>query len=189
MKTLELNSRAEWRAWLAANHDKESEIWLVFYKKASGLPTLAYADTLDEALCFGWVDSLIKKIDDTKYARKFTPRKDDSKWSLVNKKRVQQLIKDGLMTDHGLKKVEAAKRSGLWDTPTQKPTLKFEMPPEFSQALQENPRAAETYHNLAPTYQKQYLAWIITAKRQETKERRIAESIKLLKEGKKLGLR
>jgi len=100
MKTLEIKNRGEWRAWLAENHDRESEIWLVYYKKATGIPGIEYKDSLDEALCFGWVDSLIKKIDEQKYARKFTPRKDESQWSLVNKKRVEELIRDGLTIDN-----------------------------------------------------------------------------------------
>ena len=83
MKILELSTLEAWRAWLAENHDKVDEIWLVYYKKESGIASLDYAETRDEALCYGWVDSLIKKIDDTKYVRKFTPRKDSSKWSKV----------------------------------------------------------------------------------------------------------
>ena len=189
MKTLELKTREAWRAWLADHHDKEEEIWLVYFKKETGIPTLDYAETRDEALCFGWVDSLIKKIDDTKYARKFTPRKDSSKWSKVNKARVKALIKVGLMTEHGLKKVEAAKRSGSWDNPVQKPSMDFKMPPEFAQALQDNPQAEETYINLPPSHQKRYLGWIVTAKKSETRQKRINEAIKLLVQGKKLGLK
>jgi uncharacterized protein YdeI (YjbR/CyaY-like superfamily) len=189
LRTLELKDRQAWQDWLAANHDQADEIWLIYYKKATGIPSLAYQDTLDVALCYGWIDSLIKKIDEQRYARKFTPRKDDSKWSLVNKKRVEQLIQDGLMTEHGLNKVEAAKRSGSWDAPVQKPKLDFKMPSEFAEALKINPEAEETYYKLAPSYQKQYLAWIATAKRSETKQKRVQESIKLLREGKKLGLK
>ncbi len=189
MKTLELTDRKTWRNWLIENHDQEDEIWLIYYKKATGIPSISYHDSLDEALCFGWIDSLIKKIDDQKYARKFTPRKVDSKWSLVNKKRVELLIRDGLMTEFGLIKVEAAKRSGSWNAPVQKPKLDFEMPAEFAEALKNNPQAEDTFNNLAPSYQKQYLAWIGTAKRSETKQKRIKESIRLLSEGKKLGLR
>lgn len=189
MKTIEVKGRAEWRAWLAANHDQEDEIWLIYYKKTMEKPSIAYSDSLDEALCFGWVDSLIKKINEEKYARKFTPRKDNSKWSLVNENHVKRLIHDGLMTEHGLKKVEAAKRSGSWDNPTQKPELDLTMPPEFAQALKRNPQAEDFFNNLATTYQKHYLAWIITAKRPETKAGRIAESIQLLSKRKKLGLR
>jgi len=189
MKTIELRDRTEWRAWLAENHDRENEIWLIYYKKATGIPSIEYGDSLDEALCFGWVDSLIKKIDEQKYARKFTPRKDDSKWSLVNKRRVEQLIQDGLMTEYGLKKVKAAKRSGSWDAPVQKPKMDFKMPAEFAEALKNNPQAEATFNSFAPTYQKQYLGWIVTAKRPETREKRIMESIQLLSQGKKLGLR
>ena len=189
MKTLELKDRAAWRDWLADNHDRETEIWLIYFKKETGIPSIEYADSLDEALCYGWVDSLIKKIDEQRYARKFTPRKDDSKWSLVNKTRVEQLIQDGRMTEHGLKKVEAARQSGSWDSPVQKPKLDFKMPAEFAEALKDNPRAEAAFKGLAASHQKQYLAWIITAKRPETRQKRIAESIQLLKDGKKLGLR
>ena len=189
MKTIEVKDRAEWRSWLAANHDKETEIWLVYYKKASGKPTIQYEDSVEEALCYGWVDSIIKKLDDERYVRKFTPRKETSQWSPSNIKRVEKMIKAGLMTEHGLKLVKAGKRSGQWDQPTQKPSLKFEMPEEFAAALRKNPKAKQTFENLAPTYQKQYLGWILTAKRAETREKRIKESIQRLAKGKKLGLR
>lgn len=189
MKTIEVKDRKEWRAWLAENHDREYEIWVIYYKKATGIPSIEYGDSLDEALCYGWVDSLIRRVDEQKYARKFTPRRDDSKWSLANKRRVEQLMRKGLMTEHGLKKVEAAKRSGSWDVPVQRPKMDFEMPAEFSEALRDNPEAEKAFNNLAPSHQKQYLAWIITAKRPETRKKRIAESIQLLSEGRKLGLR
>ncbi len=189
MKTVEAKDRAEWRAWLASNHDKESEVWLVYYKKETGKASVAYGDSVEEALCYGWVDSIIKSLDDTKYARKFTPRKEDSKWSPSNIKRVEKMMMQGLMTEHGLRLVEAAKRTGQWETPTQKPILTYKMLPAFAEALKNNAKALETFDNLAPTYQKQYLAWIETAKRPETKEKRIKESIRLLEEGEKLGLR
>jgi len=189
MKTLELNTREAWRAWLTENHDQVEEIWLVYYKKETGIPTLDYGETRDEALCFGWVDSLIKKIDDTKYTRKFTPRKDSSKWSKVNKARVETLIKEGLMTEHGLKKVDAAKRSGSWANPVEKPSMDFKMPADFAQALKDHPQAENTYNNLSPSHQKQYLGWIVTAKRPETRQKRINEAVKLLVQGKRLGLK
>jgi uncharacterized protein YdeI (YjbR/CyaY-like superfamily) len=99
------------------------------------------------------------------------------------------MMREGLMTEHGLRLVEAAKRTGHWDAPTRKPTLTYEMTAVFAKALKDNAKAQETFDNLAPTYQKQYLGWIGTAKRAETKEKRIKESIRLLAEGKKLGLR
>ena len=189
MKTLEVKTRSEWRDWLAENHQAESEVWLVYYKKETGIPSIAYLDSLDEALCYGWVDSLIKKIDEKRYVRKFTPRKDDSKWSVVNKKRVKQLIQDGLMTEFGLQKVEAAKRSGRWDDPVQRPKLDLTIPPEFANALKSNIKAEEVYNQLTWSHQKEYLVWIVSAKRQETRDKRIAEAIRLLMEGRKLGLR
>jgi uncharacterized protein YdeI (YjbR/CyaY-like superfamily) len=107
----------------------------------------------------------------------------------VNKNRVRVLIAEGLMTEHGMKKVQAAKRSGSWDHPVQKPKMNFEMPAEFAAALQDNPQAAKTYNNLAATYQNQYLGWICVARQPETRNKRIVESIRLLIEGKKLGLK
>ena len=189
MKTIEFKARSEWRAWLARNYNQESEIWLIYYKKATGIPSIEYSDSLDEALCFGWVDSLIKKIDNRKYARKFTPRKDDSRWSVVNKERVEQLIQDGIMSEPGLKKVEAAKRSGNWEAPVQKPKLDLKMPTEFAEALKSNPQAEATFNDLAQSHQKQYLGWIVTAQRPDTRQKRIEKSIQMLNEGKKLGLR
>jgi uncharacterized protein YdeI (YjbR/CyaY-like superfamily) len=189
VKTVEVKNRAAWRAWLAANHDKETEVWLVYYKKGAGVTTIDYESSVEEALCYGWVDSIIKKIDETKYARKFTTRKDDSKWSPSNKRRVKKLIKEGLMTEFGLQKIEAAKQSGHWDDPSQKPELSFEIHPEFAKALKDNIKAKDTFDELAPTYQKQYLGWIEVAKRPETRQKRIEESIRLLAEGKKLGLK
>ena len=189
MKTLDVKNRADWRAWLAANHDEEAEIWLVYYKKGTGVTSIDYESSVEEALCYGWVDSIIKKIDDRKYVRKFTPRKDDSKWSPSNIKRVKKLLKEGLMTEYGLQKVEAAKGSGQWDDPAQRPELSYEMHPEFAQALKDNKRAKEAFENLAPTYQKQYLGWIEVAKRPETRQKRIEESIRLLADGQKLGLK
>ncbi len=189
MKTLEVENRAAWRAWLKAHHDKETETWLVYYKKGTGKPCVAYPDSVDEALCYGWVDSLIRRLDETKYARKFTPRKDSSKWSPSNIQRVERLIAEGRMTEHGLQKVEAARQSGRWDNPAQRPELMFEMTAEFAAALKKNKRAAEFFNDLAPTHQKQYLGWIEVAKWPETKEKRIREAIRLLAAGKKLGLR
>jgi uncharacterized protein YdeI (YjbR/CyaY-like superfamily) len=189
MKLLELNSITEWRTWLAQNHNCFSEVWLVYYKKETGLPTLDYKETLDEALCYGWVDSIIKKLDEQRYARKFTPRRADSSWSLVNKTRVEELIAAGRMAAPGLAKVEAAKKSGAWENPTTKPEFEFEIHSEFARALDENPAAAEFFESLAKTYRKQYIYWTGSAKREATREKRIKEAIKLLLEKKKLGLK
>jgi uncharacterized protein YdeI (YjbR/CyaY-like superfamily) len=189
MKTIYFETIDDWRAWLEENHQIESEVWLIFNKKETGLPSIPYGEAVEQALCFGWVDSLIKKLDETQYVRKFTPRKLDSKWSALNVKRVERMIEAGWMTPHGLRLVEAAKKSGKWDKPEQKPKLDFPIQPEFRDALIENPKAKKTFDSLAPTYQKQYLTWIGIAKRPATRSKRIIESIKLLSKGEKLGLK
>lgn len=104
-KTLYVTNRKHWREWLEENHDKKTEIWLVFYKKASGKPSIAYNDAVEEALCFGWIDSMEKGIDQERYALRFTPRNPKSKWSKSNIERVQKLIKEGKMTKAGLSKL------------------------------------------------------------------------------------
>ena len=179
---------AEWRKWLKNNHDKANEVWLIFFKRGTGKPSIEYETAVEEALCFGWIDSLIKRIDDEKYIRKFTPRKNDSKWSEANKRRVEKLIKENRMTEIGLEKIEIAKRTGQWDKPD-RPDIQFDLPQEFQRALAQNKKARENFERLAPTYQKQYIGWVAVAKRQKTKEKRIKESLELLEKGQKLGLK
>jgi uncharacterized protein YdeI (YjbR/CyaY-like superfamily) len=135
MKQVHVSTRDRWRKWLTANHQKEKDgIWLVFHKKHTGRPALDYEDAVEEALCFGWIDSLIKRIDDDKYGRKFTPRKDTSNWSSTNRRRVEKIIKEGRMTEFGLAKIEAAKTSDKWES-APRPRINPEMPREFSEAL------------------------------------------------------
>jgi uncharacterized protein YdeI (YjbR/CyaY-like superfamily) len=188
MDKLYVKDEVEWRDWLARFHDREKEIWLVFYKKESKKTGIGYEQAVEEALCFGWVDSLIKSLDTESYARKFTPRKENSIWSESNKRRVKKLIKEGKMMDIGLAKIEAAKKSGWWDKDN-RPVISLDMPPAFRQALNANKRARANFSKLAETYQKHYIIWIGMAKRTETRERRISESIALLEKGQKLGLK
>ena len=100
-KTLYVTDRADWRAWLERHHKSESEVWLIYYKKQTGLPRIPYDDAVEEALCFGWIDSIVKRIDDEKFAQRFTPRKAKSNWSELNRERVKKLIKEGRMTEAG----------------------------------------------------------------------------------------
>ncbi len=177
----------DWRKWLKQNHRTVDEIWLVFYKKGAGEQSLDYDSSLDEALCFGWIDSLIKKIDDTKYARKFTPRNEVSKWSGINKKRIGRLIKAGRMTKAGLAVVTAAKANGCWDKPDRPPTV-TEVPVELQAALKENKKALEYFNQLVPSHRTQYIMWIAMAKRPETRDKRIREAIALLEKGGEVGV-
>lgn len=188
MRQLYFKTSDDWRKWLKSNHDKENEVWLIFFRKEVGKPSIEYESAVEEALCFGWIDSIIKKIDKEKYVRKFTPRKDRSKWSELNKERVARLIKNNRMTEIGLVKVEIAKSDGQWDKPD-RPNIQFDIPNKFQTTLNQNRKAKENFDQLAPTYQKQYIGWIVIAKGQETKERRIRESIELLEKGEKLGLK
>ena len=188
MRQLYVADREQWRKWLSENHAKEAGIWLIFYKKETSEPTIEYEVAVEEALCFGWIDSIIKKIDASKYARKFTPRSEKSKWSQLNKKRANKMIKEGRMTEVGLTKIMAAKKTGLWNKDP-RPQISLDIPPEFAKALARNKKAKETFDKLAPSYRKHYIGWIAIAKRQETKKRRIAESIALLEKGQKLGLK
>jgi uncharacterized protein YdeI (YjbR/CyaY-like superfamily) len=189
MKTLTAMNRKEWSKWLAENHDSKTEIWLVYFKKGSGQSGIGYEESVEEALCFGWVDSLIKKLDEQRYARKFTPRSEDSQWSELNKQRVERMVEAGRMTEYGLRLVQAAKESGRWDEVVKPPKLEFEVHPDFETALQSNPAALKTFSNLAPTYQKQYTGWINHARRDATRQKRILEAIERLKKGEKLGLK
>ncbi|UCG55944.1 MAG: YdeI/OmpD-associated family protein [Phycisphaerales bacterium] len=188
MKQVYVKTRDEWRDWLNQHQYKSAGIWLVFYKKHTGKPSLEYDAAVEEALCFGWIDSIIKKIDDERYVRKFTPRNPNSRWSELNKKRIKKLMRQGLMTQSGIAIVTQAKESGLWEKPD-RPTISLVMPKELASALAKNKKAKKSFDQLAPTYQKHFIGWISVAKRQETKNRRVRESIALLAQGKKLGLK
>ncbi len=189
MKQVRCPTRSQWRRWLRENHDKEKHgIWLVFTKKDTGRPALEYEEAVGEALCFGWIDSIIKRIDQTKYCRKFTPRKDGSLWSSTNKRRVKKLITEGRMTAFGLAKIENAKRSGSWKADP-RPVINLDVPRELSAALARNKKAKAFFGKLAPTYRKQFIGWLVTAKRPETRAKRLKESLTLLASGEKLGLK
>ncbi len=188
MKQLYVTDREQWRNWLTKHHAGEAGVWLIFYKQETRKPTIGYEDAVEEALCFGWIDSIIKKIDETKYVSKFTPRNDKSKWSALNRKRANKMIKEGRMTDSGLTKIKAAKKSGLW-IKDGRPGISFDVPAELAKALAQNTKAKENFDKLALSYRRQYIGWITVAKRAETKKRRVEESVRLLKKGKKLGMR
>jgi uncharacterized protein YdeI (YjbR/CyaY-like superfamily) len=181
MKTLDVPGRAQWRAWLAKNHDVESEVWLIFHKRHSGRASIEYQDALDEALCFGWIDSLIKRLDDARYARKFNPRRPDSKWSEVNRKRYAELEAQGRLATAGRKRPPGR---GYEPRPSSS-----KVPPYIRQALRKRPAAESFFAGLAPSYRRLYILWIDSAKREEAKLRRLNEALDLLAAGKKLGLK
>lgn len=189
MKEVYVKTRQKWRDWLAKHYCKEQAgIWLVFYKKAARKPSLVYEEAVEEALCFGWIDSIIKRKDGARFVRKFTPRKADSVWSELNKRRVAKLVKEGRMTPIGLNLVRKAKASGMWDKDA-RPDIDWSVPGELLEVFEENPQAEAFFEQLAPSYQKHYIGWIQSAKRPDTRAKRVRESIALLARRQKLGLK
>lgn len=180
--TLEVRTRAEWRRWLAGHHGSSPGVWVVRHKQHTGVDSMPYEALVREALCFGWVDSLVKRLDEDRYALKVTPRKPTSKWSDINRRRWKELEAAGLLAPPGL---AAAPTSNSYAPRPSIPKL----PVYIAKALEANPKAWQHFQALAPTYRRDFVVWIHTAKRPETRERRIRESIALLSAGKKLGLK
>lgn len=173
-------TRDAWRAWLEANHARTEGVWLVTYKKASGRPYLGYDPAVEEALCFGWVDSKPGKLDDERTMLYFAPRKPGSGWSRPNKDRVARLTAAGLMAPAGLAKVEAAKADGSWAALDAVEAL--EVPPDLAAALDAN-EAAKTHYEAFPRSAKRgILEWLSNAKRPETRAKRIEETVRLAAE-------
>lgn len=182
LTTLHVSSRRQWRAWLTRHHTSSPGIWLVFFKAHTGVKSIPYEDMVREALCFGWIDSLVKRLDDDRFAIKVTPRKPTSKWSDINRKRWAELKAAGLLTAAGL---AAAPTDNTY---APRPVIPI-LPGYIAKALKTNSGAWKFFRELAPTNRRDFVVWIHTAKRPETRARRIRESIALLAAGKKLGLK
>lgn len=177
METFYAKDRAAWRRWLHRNHQKADGIWFIFYKKASGKPTVEYNDAVEEALCFGWIDGKVKTIDGERYRQLFTPRKPKSMWAQSNKDRVKRLIAAGLMTDAGMGAITVAKSNGAWSA--YDAVEKLVIPPDLKKALAAVPKAAKNFDAFAPSARRGILQWIQSAKRPETRAKRIAETARM----------
>jgi uncharacterized protein YdeI (YjbR/CyaY-like superfamily) len=186
MKTLRVETLAGWRTWLDEHHGSESVVWLVFYKRGTGVTAIDHADALDEALCFGWVDSLVKRLDDRRYAVKFTPRRPDSRWSTKNRQRYEVLKASGRLQPAGVKRPPTDR--GYGPRPVRLPLPKT-LPAYIQAALSKRPSALRHFEALAPSQRRRYVAWIESAKRDDTKLRRLKEAIRLLVSGEVLGLK
>lgn len=173
--------RATWRTWLAENHATSPGIWLVYYKQQSGKPRVSYDDAVEEALCFGWIDSRPNAIDDERYKQLFSPRKPKSPWSRLNKERVTRLIAQGLMTDAGLAVIEAAKAAGLWES--YDAIEELTVPPDLEAAFAEVPGASRRFAAFSNSDRKQMLWWVTSAKRPETRAQRIAKLVQAATDG------
>ncbi len=170
-------SRAAWRKWLAANHTRKDGVWLVTYKQSAGIPDLSYNDGVEEALCFGWVDSKPRALDADRTMLWYAPRKSGSAWAKTNKERVARLIANGLMQEAGLAKINAAKADGSWDTLDSVDRL--EIPAELEAAFGRYAGSSEHFANFPPGIKRGILEWIATARTAATREKRADETARL----------
>ncbi|MCZ7663769.1 MAG: YdeI/OmpD-associated family protein [Thermoleophilia bacterium] len=178
---VELGNRAEWRAWLAKHHAESPGIWLAVGKRGNAVTTLAYEDAVEEALCFGWIDSTTNRLDGDRFKQLFTPRKPGGTWARSNKERIERLIAEGLMAPAGLAPIEAAKADGTWTMLDDVEDLV--VPADLAEALWTEPDAARRYAELADSKKKQLLYWIGSAKRPATRAKRIEESVRAVAQG------
>lgn len=181
--TVSIGSRAEWREWLAENHALQAGVWLVYFKKASKRQSISYDEAVEEAICFGWVDSKPRKLDDMQAMLYFSPRKKGSGWSKANKDRVAKLTKAGLMMPAGLAKVEAAKKDGSWSKLDAVEALVI--PEDLKLAMQAFPKAAGNFEAFPRSVKRSILEWITNAKKAETRTKRIEETARLAAENKR----
>lgn len=170
-------SRAEWRAWLEENQARAEGLWLISYKKDTGKPRFEYAEAVEEALCFGWIDSKANSLDEQRSMLWMSPRKPGSGWSKSNKERVERLIAAGLMAPAGLARVEASRADGSWNALDAVEAL--EIPPDLDQALSAYPSARVNFEAFPPSVKKIILHWIASAKKPETRASRVAETARL----------
>ena len=176
-KTLYVIERDEWRAWLAKHHDTEKDIWLIYYKKQSGEPRIPYNDAVEEALCFGWIDSTVKGIDENKYAQRFSPRKNGSNWSEMNKVRMRRLIEQGRMTPAGLSKFEGDPRDS------------FETPSDIIEALKQDKKTWEIFEGFPESYKRIRIGFIEMARsRPDIFQQRLRYFLKMTSQGKRFGM-
>ncbi|MCD6010993.1 MAG: hypothetical protein K0Q79_855 [Flavipsychrobacter sp.] len=173
--------RKAWRKWLEKNHASSIGVWLVYYKKDSGKSRVEYAEAVEEALCFGWIDSTFNPIDEVSFMQLFTPRKPKSGWSKLNKERIERMVEEGLMMPAGIEKIEAAKKNGTWE---KLDTIEsFTVPPELKKAFAANKKAAKFFETLGKTNKKYILYYVNGVKSAEKKAKRIEEIIIAANEG------
>lgn len=173
-------SRTDWRQWLDKNHESKQSVWLIFYTKKSNIPSLSWSEAVDEALCFGWIDSTKKTIDDSSYIQFFSKRKPKSNWSKINKEKVQLLTENGLMTAAGFDSIETAKQNGSWNILDEVEELII--PNDLEKAFKEHEGSKNYFLSLSKSARKIILGWIVLAKRQETRQKRIDEVVKSAKQ-------
>jgi uncharacterized protein YdeI (YjbR/CyaY-like superfamily) len=177
IKTFYAKSQKEWRKWLEKNHETEKSVWLIIYKKDSGVPSVYYSEAVDEALCFGWIDSKPNKRDADSYYQFFAQRNPKSNWSGVNKAKVDKLRAAGLMTAAGQKMIDLAKQKGTWNALDE--VEKMIVPDDLQFLFNKNKTALQNWEKFPPSVRRGILDWIQSAKRPETREKRMVETVDL----------
>jgi len=183
IKTFHAKTQEAWREWLAQNHDKEKAVWLILYKKDSSTPSVYYSEAVDEALCFGWIDSTVSKRDEESRYQYFTTRKPKSNWSKVNKEKVARLLETGLMMPSGLKMVELAQETGTWDALNDVENLV--LPEDLKIEFEKNEIAMQNWEKFSRSSKKMFLGWLFDAKTTPTRQARIEKIINSVVENKK----
>jgi uncharacterized protein YdeI (YjbR/CyaY-like superfamily) len=173
---LEFSDRNQWRTWLEQHHAEENQTWLVHYKKGFQESTLLYEDAVQEALCYGWIDGKLRRLDEKRYILRYTPRRRHSIWSMSNIRRAERLIREGRMTQAGLDKIAEAKETGHWQAAIRREQVDI-IPPDLEKVLDQIEGAIAAYHALPASRKKQFIYWLQTAKRPATKQRRIEKIV------------
>ena len=173
-------SRNEWRQWLAEHHQREKSVWLIIYHKSSETASVYYEEAVEEALCFGWIDSVAHKRDEESRYQFFSPRKAKSNWSKSNKERAERMIAAGLMTTEGQKRIDLAKETGTWDALVD--VQNSVLPDDLKLELNKNKDAMEHFNAFPPSSKRIILEWILNAKKPETRQKRIEETVRLAAE-------
>jgi uncharacterized protein YdeI (YjbR/CyaY-like superfamily) len=183
-------TRQQWRQWLEKNHSIATGVWFTYYKKETGKPRVSYEEAVEEALCFGWIDSLPRKLDAERTMLKFTPRKPKSVWSKLNKTRIEKLIEQKLMMPAGLASIVLAKQNGSWHTLTasDEAAANNQIPENLRKLLLKNKKAKLNFEKFSFSVRKQFLSWIDSAKRPETKKQRIKQTVLMATENRKPGV-
>jgi len=179
MNTYYAENREEWRNWLIDNHQTSGGIWLIYYKVHTGVPCISYGESVEEAICFGWIDGLIHGIDDEKYKRRFTPRKDGSIWSKINRDRAQKMISEDIMTQNGLESIKIAKHNGQWDN-AYRLKDEIDIPDDLKKALMKNPAAWNNFQNYSNSNRFIIITRIEKTNTIEMRNAKISKAVELL---------
>jgi uncharacterized protein YdeI (YjbR/CyaY-like superfamily) len=181
IKTFHANTRKEWRRWLEKNHQSEKSVWLIIYHKDSETKSVYYEEAVEEAICFGWIDSIAHKRDEESKYQFFAQRKPKSNWSKANRERAEKMMRQGLMTTAGQKLIDQAKKTGAWEALVD--VQNSVIPNDLQQRLNKNKTALKNFLAFPPSSKRIILEWILNAKKDETRQKRIAETVRLAAEG------